>query len=66
MLKYDSVHFGLMKNPSDYFYPSGPGCSNTTVDSRYLEPLRETEKSSSYQRFELSRVKLNSKCSEGK
>ena len=37
-----------------------------TVDSRKLEPSREIEKSSSYREFELSRVKLYRKRSEGK
>ena len=37
-----------------------------TVDSRKFEPSREIEKSSSYREFELSRVKLYRKRSEGK
>ena len=37
-----------------------------TVDSRSFEPSREIEKSSSYREFELSRVKLYRKRSEGK
>ena len=55
-----------MKYKTQNVYTTSVQPNKCTVDSRSFEPSREIEKSSSYREFELSRVKLYRKRSEGK